>query len=210
MATLHYRFQKVLRSYRASDVHSFVKKNRRSLQMHSILLICIVGSLSVFIVTRESNDRTCTPFGNEISGTYGPVTNLPLPRFVSLKVREANVRRGPSSSHRVDWVYSRRDLPLEVIAEYGHWRSVRDVDGMGGWVHYSWLSGLRSVFFSSPFSYIYKDPIGETTPLAAAEYGTVAGLAECRETRCLVSVEGIEGWVAKSDLWGIRMDELCR
>ena len=35
----------------------------------------------------------------------GPVTNLPLPRFVSLKTNEANARRGPDLSHRIDWVY---------------------------------------------------------------------------------------------------------
>ena len=66
----------------------------------------------------------------------GSVTNLPLPRFVSLKSSEVNVRRGPSLTHRIDWVYKRRDLPVEVTAEYGHWRRVRDRDGAGGWVHY--------------------------------------------------------------------------
>ena len=37
----------------------------------------------------------------------GAVTNLPLPRFVSLKASKANARRGPSLSHRIDWVYKR-------------------------------------------------------------------------------------------------------
>ena len=75
----------------------------------------------------------------------GQVTNLPLPRFVSLKASEGNVRRGPSLSHRIDWVYKRRDLPLRITAEHGHWRRVEDRDGMGGWVHYSLLSGTRTV-----------------------------------------------------------------
>lgn len=35
----------------------------------------------------------------------GPVTNLPMPRFVSMKAAEGNVRRGPSLTHRVDWVF---------------------------------------------------------------------------------------------------------
>ena len=75
----------------------------------------------------------------------GPVTNLPLPRFVSMKAGEGNVRRGPSLTHRIDWVYTRRDMPLEITAEYGHWRRVRDREGAGGWVHYSLLSGVRTV-----------------------------------------------------------------
>ena len=64
----------------------------------------------------------------------GPVTNLPMPRYVSLKADEGNARRGPSLSHRIDWVFTRRDMPLEVTAEYGHWRRVQDRDGQGGWV----------------------------------------------------------------------------
>ena len=44
----------------------------------------------------------------------GPVTNLPLPRYVSLKAAEGNVRRGPSLTHRIDWVFQRRDMPLRI------------------------------------------------------------------------------------------------
>lgn len=65
----------------------------------------------------------------------GSVTNLPLPRFVSMKAVEGNVRRGPSLAHRIDWVFTRRDMPLEIVAEYGHWRRVQDRDGLGGWIH---------------------------------------------------------------------------
>ncbi|MEO0359362.1 MAG: aspartyl-trna synthetase, partial [Pseudomonadota bacterium] len=50
--------------------------------------------------------------------TRGPVTNLPMPRFVSLKSSEGNVRRGPSLSHRIDWVYTRRNLPLKVCIKW--------------------------------------------------------------------------------------------
>ena len=70
--------------------------------------------------------------GAQAEEERGSVTNLPLPRFVSLKSSEVNVRRGPSLTHRIDWVYKRRDLPVEVTAEYGHWRRVRDRDGAAG------------------------------------------------------------------------------
>ena len=49
-----------------------------------------------------------------------------MPRYVSMKANEGNVRRGPSLSHRIDWVFQRRNMPLQVIAEYGHWRRVID------------------------------------------------------------------------------------
>ena len=74
----------------------------------------------------------------------GAVTNLPLPRYVSLKGGEGNARRGPSLSHRIDWVFRHAGMPLRVTAEFGHWRRVEDQDGAGGWVHYSLLSGVRT------------------------------------------------------------------
>ncbi len=56
-------------------------------------------------------------------------TGLPLPRFVSLRAQEVNLRTGPGVQYPVDWVYHRRHLPLEIIAEYGTWRKVRDWQG---------------------------------------------------------------------------------
>ena len=53
----------------------------------------------------------------------GQVTNLPIPRYVSLKAKEANARRGPSLSHKIDWIYKRKNMPLEVYAEYQNWKS---------------------------------------------------------------------------------------
>jgi len=55
------------------------------------------------------------------------------------------VRRGPSLTHRIDWIFKRRGMPLQVTAEFGNWRRVRDRDGAGGWIHYSLLSGVRTV-----------------------------------------------------------------
>jgi SH3-like domain-containing protein len=63
----------------------------------------------------------CVAAGPAWAEDRGPVTNLPLPRFVSLKASEGNVRRGPSLTHRIDWVFTRRDMPLEITAEHGHW-----------------------------------------------------------------------------------------
>ena len=61
----------------------------------------------------------------------GQVTNLPIPRYVSLKAKEANARRGPSLSHKIDWIYKRKNMPLEIYAEYENWRRVRDFEGLG-------------------------------------------------------------------------------
>ena len=54
-------------------------------------------------------------FSKEIQ--KGQVTNLPIPRYVSLKVKEANARRGPSLSHKIDWIYKKKNMPLEIYGE---------------------------------------------------------------------------------------------
>ena len=66
-----------------------------------------------------------------------------------MKAAEGNVRRGPSLTHRIDWVFKRRGMPLQITAEYGNWRKVQDRDGAGGWVHYALLSGVRTVLIES-------------------------------------------------------------
>ena len=141
-------------------------------------------------------------------GERGPVTNLPLPRFVSMKSTTGNVRRGPSLSHRIDWVFKRRNMPLQVTAEYGHWRRVQDRDGLGGWVHYALLSGVRTVLVERDMLQVRTRP-DEKTPVAAAfELGVVARLGTCIEEWCRISAGGYKGWAKKAALWGVLPDEI--
>lgn len=138
----------------------------------------------------------------------GPVTNLPLPRYVSLKASEANVRRGPSLSHKVDWIFTRRGMPLQVVAEHGHWRRVRDRDGEGGWVHYSLLSGVRTVLVEKDMLPLTLRPDAATPVTAQLEFGVVARLGRCGPDLCRLRADGHRGWAPKSALWGVAVDEL--
>lgn len=138
----------------------------------------------------------------------GPVTNLPLPRFVSMKANEGNVRRGPSLTHKIDWVFKRRDMPLQIIAEHGHWRRVQDRDGAGGWVHYALLSGVRTVLVEQDMLKLHSQPDLTTASVAILELGVIARLGECRPDWCQISAGGYRGWAQKSALWGVESDEL--
>lgn len=140
--------------------------------------------------------------------TKGPVTNLPLPRFVSMKASEGNARRGPSLTHRIDWVYKRRGMPLEVTAEHGHWRRVRDRDGAGGWVHYSLLSGLRTVLVEQDMLEIHARDDAASPVTAVLELGVVAELGDCSASACKVTAGGFSGWASKAALWGVKPDEI--
>lgn len=166
----------------------------KTIFLHTVL----VGALAVLPVALS---------GAELK-SRGSVTNLPLPRFVSLKSDEGNVRRGPSLTQRIDWVFTREDMPLEITAEYGNWRRVRDIDGAGGWMHYALLSGVRTVIVLKDFTPLRTTPVVGADPNAYAEQGVVAFLGKCLPEWCRVSAGGQSGWALKSEIWGVNPDEV--
>lgn len=138
----------------------------------------------------------------------GPITNLPLPRYVSLKGGEGNARRGPSLSHRVDWVFRHAGMPLRVVAEFGNWRRVEDQDGAGGWVHYALLSGVRTAIVQADMLELLAKPDPRANVVARAELGAIVRLHECVKDWCRVSGGGEKGWVPKTAIWGVYADEI--
>lgn len=137
----------------------------------------------------------------------GPVTGFPIPRYVSIKASEANARRGPSRSHRIDWVFQRRNMPVMVVAEHGHWRRIIDRDGAGGWVHHTLLSGVRTAIVTAEMLPILARPEAGAALRAQAERDVIAELRQCRAGWCEVDAGGFRGWVTISGLWGVDPDE---
>jgi SH3-like domain-containing protein len=164
-------------------------------RLAALLLICGFSSLALADTAPASAPR-------------GKVTNLPLPRFVSLKAGEGNVRRGPGLTHRIDWVFKRRNMPLEIIGEYGHWRRVRDRDGQGGWMHFRLLSGVRMVLVEQDLLALLAKPVSGAQLSARLELGVIARLEKCLPDWCRISADGYRGWVEKTAIWGVRPDEL--
>jgi len=159
-----------------------------------VMLGCVAGP-----VTAEQITPVAAMQGPEL----GPETNLPLPRFVSLKASESNVRRGPSLTHRIDWVFQRKSMPLQVIAEYGHWRRVIDREGQGGWVHYTMLSGLRTVIVDQDMLPLRARPDPAATERAVLEAGVIAWLGACEANWCELNAGGYRGWAPQDALWGV-------
>ncbi len=159
--------------------------------------ILILTSLAMFVAQSLVADTV----------KRGPVTNLPMPRYVSLKAGEANARRGPSLSHKIDWVYKRRGVPLEIYAEYENWRRVRDQDGAGGWIHYSLLSGVRTVLVIQDLLDVYRKPNLDAVVVARFEKNVIADLGACSTNWCEVEAGGYKGWAQKTALWGVYPDE---
>ncbi len=171
--------------------------------MRRLWLACIVAFVSVAVVNAGAESSSAQDV------TLGPVTGLPMPRFVSLRSDTANARRGPGLDYQIDWEYLRRGLPVEVTAEYGNWRRVRDSDGMGGWVHQTLLSGVRTALVRGT----------KTVPLRAGaepsdrvramvEPGVIVRMRECDGAMCRVSADGTDGWISQAVLWGVAPDEI--
>jgi SH3-like domain-containing protein len=133
----------------------------------------------------------------------GPVTGAPLPRFVSLRSDEGRARRGPGSSHRVDWVFRRRDMPLRVTAEFERWRRVEDAEGVGGWVNVVALSGVRTALVTGDMTPMRDQPRPGASEVALLERGVVARILTCRPEWCRLQVEGLRGWVDRRAIWGV-------
>jgi len=131
-------------------------------------------------------------------------SGLPVPRWVSLKSGEVYLREGPSAEHRVQWVYVRRGLPVEVIAEYDVWRRIRDADGVVGWVHKGMLDGRRSVLISGAANVPLRDePDAEGAVVAYAEPGVVARLKTCGAAYCEVQAQTVDAYVERNHVWGV-------
>ena len=147
-------------------------------------------------------------FGFTQEPQKGQVTNLPIPRYVSLKVKEANARRGPSLSHKIDWIYKRQNMPLEIYAEYENWRRVRDFEGLGGWVHYTLLSGTRYVLVKHELLEMRLLPSIDAQVIAKVPQHNIATLDKCNKDWCRIIDDGYKGWVPKNEIWGVYKNEV--
>ncbi len=144
----------------------------------------------------------------EAPAPVGSVTGLPLPRFVSLKRGEGNARRGPSLDQRIDWVFVRTGMPLRITAEYGHWRRVEDREALGGWVHYSLLSGARTVIVDRDMLPLRTREDDRSPEVARLQAGVIADVESCSLDWCRLSAGGFRGWAPKTALWGVGADEV--
>jgi SH3-like domain-containing protein len=137
----------------------------------------------------------------------GPSSGLPMPRFVSLKADEVNVRKGPGWDHAVAWVFRRAGLPVEVIAESDVWRQVRDSEGATGWVIGSLLSGRRTVLVA-PWQGQDKTIDLHGTAASAAQVsaklapGVLGDVQECDGAWCRIYMGDISGYIGQELVWG--------
>ena len=133
---------------------------------------------------------------------------LKLPRFVSLHSDKVNLRTGPGRQYPIDWVLTRRDMPVEIIAQFEHWRRVREWDGTEGWVQQHMVDGKRFVVVAKGAERpLHHGPDPASRIVARAEPGVVARLLECNGPWCRIEADDLSGWMQRRDLWGVYPDE---
>jgi SH3-like domain-containing protein len=160
--------------------------------------IALALILSVFVLTSSIATRA------QVSGS-----GLPLPRFVSLRAGEVNLRTGPGVQYPVEWVYRKSGLPLEVIAEYKTWRKVSDWQGSQGWVHQTMLSSNRTFIVTGRTRTLLSKKALDSRPIAQLQANVTGQIISCPANTefCHVEVEGFEGWLARGDFWGVLKGE---
>ncbi len=138
----------------------------------------------------------------------------PIPRFVSLRADVVNLRIGPGDRYPVEWVYHRKGLPVEIIAQLDQWRRVRDSQGTEGWVHQRLVTPVRTIIVKGAQRVLYADADATSPPVAKLDPGVIAHLLECRQEWCRIEAqnasETIKGWLHRDDIWGVYPNEIVR
>ena len=133
---------------------------------------------------------------------------LKVPRFVSLHSSKVNLRSGPGRQYPIEWVLTKRDMPVEITAQFEHWRRIREWDGTVGWVQEYMVNAKRYVVVDKGGVHpLYRQPDPASALVARAEPGVVARLAECRGQWCRIEADDVAGWLRRGDIWGVYPDE---
>lgn len=138
--------------------------------------------------------------------------------FASIKSSEVNVRKGPHTRYPISWVFKKKGEPVEVIAEFEHWKRIKDVAGEEGWVKANMITKKRSAVVlgfkqnkdqkaDKFFVNIFRIPETSGKIFAKVESGKRISLKQCKKEWCLISIENVEGWIEKKFLWGVYANE---
>ena len=154
---------------------------------------------------------TIITFTQNTYADIGKETGLEIPRYVSLKSNDANIRVGPSMNYPIKIKYVIKHYPLKVLDEYEEWRKVEDFKKNIGWIHKSLISGTRTGIVLS------KD--NKNIELLNTLDGNVVGeigkkniinLEKCKIDWCLVSAGNFKGWMHKKYIWGVKENEIIK
>jgi SH3-like domain-containing protein len=131
-------------------------------------------------------------------------SGLPIPRFVMTKANKVNLRAGPGNNYPTRVVYTRKNIPLKVVAEFDFWRKVKDVEGQEGWIHKTLLSNATVVWVNTEIASLISDPATPEAVVLKAERGVEGEfLKDIKGKYAKVRINTQKGWMLIDELWGI-------
>lgn len=150
--------------------------------------------------------------GNGPGPEVGSATGLPVPRFVSLRSDEVNVRAGPGFQYPVNWVYQRKGLPVEIIGEFNVWRQILAPDGGTGWVHEATIRAKRGFYVTALKAPMLASPDPDADIVAYLLQGVSGDIIRCAATSdyCKVEADYHTGYLDRNDFWGTFANEVVQ
>jgi SH3-like domain-containing protein len=160
----------------------------------------LAGSLSVLCLVAAAMVMSAGARADQAARVGA--SGMPLPRFVSLRADEVNLRTGPGTRYPIDWIYRRRGTPVQVIDEFEIWRRVRDHEGTVGWIHRSMLTARRTVLVIGEPRVLRRRPEAQSPGLARLEAGVIGRLEGCERGWCRIEAHGFDGWLRRGEVFG--------
>ena len=147
-------------------------------------------------------------FSSTKSTLIAKETNLTIPRFVSLKSNDSNLRVGPNEDYPKILNYKVANFPLEIIEEFDRWRKTIDFQGNVGWIYVPLLKNERFAIIVAPYEasvQVYNKPKGIVIGKIGRD--NVIKLNRCLEDWCHIKIKNNKGWINKINLWGVYKNE---
>ena len=142
------------------------------------------------------------------SKEIGSETKLEIPRFVSLKTNESNLRIGSSENYPIKLKYIKQNLPVKIIDEYKNWRKIIDIDNNIGWIHKRLLKSNRYGVINPPYNnlvQVYNKPEGKIVGKIGKR--NIVKINYCLSEWCNSNIDNYKFWILKINLWGVNKNE---
>ena len=121
------------------------------------------------------------------------------------------MRTGPGTTYPVEWVFVRRGLPVEVIAEFDV-LAAGSATGRGrsaGCTRACWTAGARRRITGAERD-LRSEPAEAGSIVVRLAPGVIGRLLECETSWCQIEAEGYRGWLKRDEFWGTYPDEKVR
>ena len=138
----------------------------------------------------------------------GKETGLEIPRYISIKSDQANIRVGPSKNYPIVIKYITKNFPLKVVDEYNEWRKVEDFQNNVGWIHKSLISGKRTgliIALKEKHVEVYNSVYGNSIGKIGTQ--NIVFIEKCKINWCSITFNNYSGWINKKNIWGVKNKE---